>query len=84
MREQFTQLRADTQAQLRVAENRWWQGLTSEIKWCADTNDMQKFYESTRRMFGPQKRSQLPVTGRGVVMDGIGIKKNKYRLSRST
>ena len=37
--------------------------MPAEIQGYADTNIMQKFYESTKRIYGPTKRSIVPVRG---------------------
>ena len=61
MRRRFAELRARAQSRLRQLENQWWQDLAREIQGYADSNNMQKFYESTKRLYGPTKRAIMPV-----------------------
>jgi len=54
LKKRLAELRANAQTQLRGLEDRWWRDLAIEIQGYADTNDMQRFYESTKRIYGPQ------------------------------
>ena len=49
-RQSFADLRSASQTRLRELENDWWRRLAEETQGYADTNNMQKFYESTRRI----------------------------------
>ena len=53
LRQRFAETRARTQTRLRELENNWWQGLAREIQGYADTNNMQMFYDATKRLYGP-------------------------------
>ena len=58
-----------------MLQDRWCQELAAEEQRYADTNNMQKFNESTKRMYGPTKRSI--VSGRGA--DGHTLLRDKER-----
>ena len=78
LRQRFSELRSTTQSRLRELEDKWWRDLAAEIQGYADTNNMQKFYESTRRMYGPAKRNVVPVRsadGQTLIRDKDGILK---------
>ena len=73
LKKRFAELRANAQTQLRGLEDRWWRDLAVEIQGYADTNDMQRFYESTKRIYGPQMRQTAPVRS----ADGQTLHRNK-------
>ena len=77
LRQRFTAARSEAQRRLRELENKWWQDLALEIQGYADTNNMQKFYDATKRLYGPQKRSHAPVrdTNGALIKDSEGIRK---------
>ena len=77
LRQRFTAARAEAQRRLRELENKWWQDLAQEIQGYADSNNMQKFYDATKRLYGPQKRSHAPVrdTNGALIKDSEGIRK---------
>ena len=61
LREKFSDIRATTQRRLREIENQWWQEISREIQGYADANNIQQFYEATKRIYGPPRRAPLPV-----------------------
>ena len=61
LRRKFAELRAAAQTHLRQLEDRWWQKLAAEIQGYADTNNLHKFYESIKCIYGPTKISIVPV-----------------------
>ena len=75
-RQRFAELRSVAQTRLRELENDWWRRLAEEIQGYADTNNMQKFYESTKRIYGPTKRAIVPIRtadGQTLIKDKAGI-----------
>ena len=76
LRQRFAETRARTQSRLRELENNWWQGLAREIQGYADTNNMQMFYDATKRLYGPQKRSAAPICAANgtLIKDSEGIR----------
>ena len=78
MRRRFAELRAKAQSRLRELENHGWQDLAKEIQGYADSNNMQKFYENTKRLYGPTKRAIMTVRttdGQTLIRDQEGILK---------
>ena len=77
LRQRFAAARAEAQTRLRGLENKWWQDLAHEIQGYADSNNMQKFYDATKRVYGPQQRSQAPIRDADGVLikDAEGIRK---------
>ena len=51
--------------------------MAHEIQGYADSNNMQKFYYATKRLYGPQKRSHAPVrdANGALIEDSEGIRK---------
>jgi len=45
-------------------ENKWWTDKDKEIQFYADTNEMQKFYDAIRAVYGPRHHSMHPVRAR--------------------
>ena len=85
LRQRFAAERAVAQRRLRQLENNWWQDLAREIQGYADTNNIQKFYDATKRMYGPQKRSCAPVrdVDGTLIKDSDGIR-NRWAQHFST
>ena len=78
LRQRFAKLRSTTQKSLRKIEDNWWKTLSIEIQGYADANNMQKFYECTKRVYGPTKRTIVPVRsadGTHLIKDQTGILK---------
>ena len=76
LRQRFAKIRSQAQRQLRILEDTWWQQLSVEIQGYADKNNIQQFYESTKRIYGPRKRSVVPVRssdGNTLIRDRQGI-----------
>ena len=76
LRQRFSKIRAEVQSKLRQLEDLWWRNLASEIQGYADTNDMQKFYDATKKIYGPTKRCNTPVRsadGSTLIKNGSGI-----------
>ena len=77
LRQRFAELRSSAQARLRALEGQWWDQLAHEIQGYADTNDMHNFYQSTKRIYGPQTRITAPVRS----ADGVTLLRNKTDIT---
>jgi hypothetical protein len=76
LRQRFKDLRSQAQRRLRIIEDTWWKDISAEIQGHADRNNMHQFYECTKRIYGPRKRSILPVRssdGESLIRDRHGI-----------
>ena len=76
LRQRFADLRSSVQSRLRQLEDQWWKDLAREIQGYADTNNIQKFYEATKKVYDPIKRSTVPVRsaeGDTLIRDKDGI-----------
>ena len=49
------------QAQLRSLEDQWLKKVAEDLQGYAETNDMQRFYKCTKRIYGPPTRTTMPV-----------------------
>ena len=78
LREEFSKIRSETQRKLRGIENQWWQNISREIQGYADVNNMQMFYDATKRIYGPTRRTSVPVRD----SDGTLIKEREGVLAR--
>ena len=76
LRQRFARLRSEAQKCLRDLEDSWWKQLSLEMQGYADTNNIHRFYECTKRINGPIKRNILPVRaadGTSLIRDRKGI-----------
>ena len=76
LKEQFHNIRAETQRALRTMENTWWTNKATDIQNHADTNNTHCFYEAVKLVYGPQKRNSHPVRS----ADGSTLHKDKEKI----
>lgn len=61
LKQQWQRKRSNAQRSLRTMENDWWLGIAADLQGFADAGDLQNFYSSLRRVYGPASRSLAPV-----------------------
>jgi len=61
LRQKWNDLRNKVQKGLRHMENNWLFQKVKEIHQFADTNDMQKFYEALKTIYGPAQHAVHPL-----------------------
>lgn len=76
LKQRFKDLRSQTQKRLRMMEDTWWKEISAEIQGHADRNNMHQFYECTKRIYGPKKRSTLPVRA----SDGVSLIRDRQGI----
>jgi exonuclease III len=57
----WKELRAKTQKKLRELQNEWWLQKARKIQEYADANQIHEFYDAIKAIFGPSRRSMVPV-----------------------
>ena len=76
LRQNFAHLRSTAQSRLHQLKDEWCRNLAREIQGYADTNNTQKFYEATKKVYGSTQRSIIPVRsadGDTLIGDKAGI-----------
>lgn len=76
LRRRYAVIRSSVQKRLRSMEDAWWQNMSNEMQRHADNNNTQAFYDCTKRIYGPKKRSIIPVRsadGDTLITDKRGI-----------
>lgn len=76
LRHQWQNKRAEAQRSLRAMENEWWLKVASDLQGFADSGDLQNFYSSLKRVFGPTNRSMTPVRS----LDGTHLLTSKNQI----
>ena len=76
LRQRYASIRSSVQKRLRSMEDEWWKDLSNEMQKHADTKNMHALYDCTKRIYGPKKRSIIPVRsadGNTLITDKKGI-----------
>ena len=61
LKEDFRNLKGETQRKLRYVENTWWTENAKELQRLADINDQHGFFKAIKTIYGPTKHNIAPI-----------------------
>ena len=75
---EYRTLKSQAQREIRQLQNDWWIAKANEIQGYADRNETRKFYEATRKVFGPIRSTATPIKA----ADGTVLQEQAEILNR--